>query len=69
MAMSKSTCNTLVAWAVQFKHTDSLEKWPGWIGGFRHWYAWESPTPALLRSITLFEKQFDELRAATMLEF
>ena len=67
--MRKSTCNTLVAWAVQSRHMDSLDSWPGWLGGFRHWYAWESPTPALLRSISLFDRKFAELRHATMLEF
>lgn len=61
--------NTLIAWAVQFRHKDSLDQWPGWLGGFRTWYAWESPTPALLRSIELFDLQFEELRRATMLEF
>ena len=61
--------NTLIALAVAYRHRDSLESWPGWVGGFHNWYAWDSPTPALLRSIELFDLQFDELRHATMLEF
>lgn len=44
-------------------------KWPGWHGGFMHWYVWDSNPFAMPGLFDQFDRNMQEIRHATMLEF